>query len=183
LEEIRGDQPPSGDSIGEDGLDNTKWRLLNEAINAAHNGDADGARAIVLRLASTVPYDGQAGMYLWYMLRYRIADILGRRPSPEDIRQIAAGVNPKFALVMRGDPDLLENTLRTAFRLADNQTEVTAGRFIVASVAALGVLLEDPSMDLQVIRPHLARWWRSNLDKFRSRGVLLDRSIPGSSMN
>ena len=161
----------------EDGLDTAKWQILCEGVVASHDGDAAAAHIATDRLAAQVPFDSQVSMYLWYLLRYRVADMLGRRPSAEDLREIAGRVYPRFSVVIRGDGSVLENVLRTVFKLASKDEEVTAGRFVVAGMAALGVLLNDPVADMEAMRPHMADWWRRNLEKFRSQGILDDRSV------
>jgi hypothetical protein len=86
-------------------LDEVRWRLLSEAVTEAYRGDGGAAHVAWNRLEADVPADGQAAGYLWYLLRYRIADYLGRRPTEEDLRRLArrrhsryhvcCGVTPK----------------------------------------------------------------------------------------
>ena len=80
---------------------------------------------------------------------------------------------------MRDDGGLLEDTLLTVFRLASSEREVVAARFLVAGMAALGVLMDDAAAEMQAVRPDLSRWWARNFEKFRALGVLEDRSGPG----
>lgn len=158
-----------------DGLDPANWEILCAAVIAAHNGDIAAARAVTRRLDTDVPVDGQAGTYLWYLLRYHVVEMLGRRPSAEDLRTISARFNFRFSSVIGSSEGLMENVLRTVFKLASSGEEVTAGSFIVAGTTALGVLLNDPVADMETMRPHLAVWWRRNLPKFRDQGILADR--------
>jgi hypothetical protein len=161
----------------ERGLDPVNWEILCAVVTAAHDGNVAAAQAATRRFDTDVPIDGQAGTYLRYLLRHRIVDILGGRPSEEDLQVIAARAYLRFNLVIRGSERLLENVLRTVFRMPVEGEKVTGGAFIVVGTAALGVLLDDPVADMEAMRPHLADWWRRNLEKFRAWGVLDDRSV------
>jgi len=151
--------------------------MLGQAVVAAHRGDGAAAHAATVRLANHVPYDGQVSTWIWWLLRHRVAQILGRRPGYGDISQISGYRESQFGLVVR-DEELLKNILLTVWKLAAPQQEVTGGQFVVAGVAALGALLQDPATDLEAARADLAAWWRSNLEKFRAEGILEDRSRP-----
>jgi len=59
----------------------------------------------------------------------------------------------------------LEDTLRAYFLLPQVGSQLTAGRLFVSATAAVGVLLDDPSTDLEVIRPNLAEWRSRDLGK------------------
>jgi hypothetical protein len=162
--------------VSGDGLDDANWEILCDAIAAAHRGDTAAAHAATRRLDTDVPVDGQAGTYLWYLLRYRVTEIFGHRPTQEDLRELTAISYPKFSRVIRGDSRLLWNTLRTVFKLAPDEEKVTAGQLVVAGSVALGVLLDDPQAQMDAMRPHLADWWRRSLESFRAQGILEDRS-------
>lgn len=159
-----------------DGLDEANWRILCGAVETIHGGSVDAAANATRRFDTDVSVDGQAGMYIWYLLRYRLVDMLGHPPDANDIHDIAERFRPRFEKVIRGDRNLLEDTLRTVVSLPSQGEQVSGGKFVALGVAALGVLLDNPDADLRAIRPHLAAWWRKNLEKFRARGVLEDRS-------
>jgi hypothetical protein len=136
--------PPGGTG---DGLDEANWQILCEAVAAAHRGDADGAPAATQRFDTDVPVDGRAGRYIWWLLRHRVAQVLGRRPSRGDITQIAGYAEERFG-ALTGDVGLLKNVLLTVWKLATPREEVTAGMFLVAGTAArfrTQGLLEDRS--------------------------------------
>lgn len=166
---------PSRHGLGGDGLDDAVWQILNEAVIAAHRGDVRAAHMATRRFDTDLPIDGRPGTYLWWLLRHRVAQLLGRRPSPDDLHEIAGGAQERFGVVIR-DADVLEDVLLTVWKLAPPEREVKAGRFLVAGTAALGVLLDDPAVDLEAARPDLSAWWRKNLDKFRAQGILENRS-------
>jgi hypothetical protein len=163
---------PRGDAFG-DGLDQGVWQMICDILAAAHQGDADAFIRATEQLTQTQPLAGQrlAGAYLLYLLQYRVIDILGRRPTLEDLQQLARRASPKYGRLLRVEASLPEDTLRTTFKLASPEREVKGGRFAVSSSATLGVLLDDPQPDLEVMRPHLAEWWRRNEEKFRDLGA------------
>jgi hypothetical protein len=161
-----------------DALDETTWQILCAAAIAAHRGDVHASHMATRRFDIDVPVDGRAGTYIWWLLRYRLAQLLGRRPSRGDLTQIAGYTEARFGIVIQ-DASLLEDLLLTVWRLAPPGRQVTGGRFLIAGVAALGVLLNDPAADLEAVRPDLAAWWQKNLDKFRAQGSLEDRSNAG----
>src|SRR6266851_9762492 len=166
-----------------DGLDDANWAILREVVIAAHRGDAHAAAAVVRRFDTDVPVDGHAGTYLWWLLRHRVAQLLGRRPARGDITQIAGYLEERFGGVIP-DVTLLQDVLLTAWNLGPRERELSSGQFLVAGVTALGVLLREPEADLEAARPDLAAWWQANLDKFRAQGILEDRSgVPGRPLS
>lgn len=76
--------------------------------------------------------------YLWYLLRYRVAELQDRRPGPEDLHPLAERVYPAFARLTRGDVRQLENTLLTVFGFASEDRRVIGGIGVVMGSAALG---------------------------------------------
>lgn len=160
---------------GEDGIDDAVWQVLTEAVVAASRGNVRSTHLATRRFVTDLPVDGRPGTYLWWLLRYRVVRLLGRRPTPDDLHEIAGILEETFGLVIR-DVSLLEDVLLTVWKLAPPERSVEAGRFIVAGIVALALLLDDPTVDLEAARPDLAAWWRKNVDKFRDQGILKDRS-------
>lgn len=97
--------------------------------------------------------------------------LLRRRPSAEDLHELAVRFYPEFTRLIRGDESRLENTLLTVFGLAPEDRQIRGGMGVVMGSAALGVLLDDPETELAEMRPHLAKWWRANADEFHDLGV------------
>lgn len=93
-----------------DGLDEANWQILCQAVAAAHRGDVIAAGNATRRFDTDVAVDAQAGLYLRYLIRYRLADMLGRAPAEQDLRDIANRVYPRFAIVVRGDVTLLQTS-------------------------------------------------------------------------
>lgn len=141
-------------------LDETRWRILCEATAAAHEGYAAAAQAAWNRLETDVPVDGQAAAYLWYLLRYRIADYLGRRPTEQDLTRLAKRRHPLYARVLGGDVGELEDMLRSLFSMISEDRRITGGRFVVLGIVVLGIFLDDPQSQLDHMKPHLADWWQ-----------------------
>jgi len=155
-----------------DGLNDKIWSVLRGFIAVAGRGDAAGVRSAIPRLERDLPNDGQAATYIWYLLRYRVIEILQRKPTPEDLHELAITTWPRFGEVVQGDERLVEDILRSVFKHPPIQEEITGAKLIVLGSAALGVLLDDPLAYLDAIRPHLAEWWRRNLEDFRRQGIV-----------
>lgn len=166
--------PSGGDAGGQagDALDVAAWGALRTAILAASKGDAD-AHAAVFRLwpGDAAAEGRRASLYLWYLLRYRIAEVVGRRPSPEDLRDLAVRAYPRFALLIRRDVEQLEATFRTVCESAESQDHLKGGMFLILGTAALGSLLDDADSELGVMRTNMADWWHRKAGEFRARGV------------
>jgi len=122
--------------------------------------------------------DGQSGAYVWYLLRYRVAEILGRKPTAEDLHELAVSAYPQFSVIIKGDVTLLEGTLRSVFELESAQQKLTGGKLVVLGFAALGALLDDPKTELDRMRPHLADWWRRHSAEFRAGGAVAGAERP-----
>lgn len=154
-----------------EGLDALTWDTLCQSVAAAHRGDAEAHVAPLLRLEREAPHDTKVGLYLWYLLRYRVAELLGRKPSPGDLHALAERFYPEFAKLIRGEHSQLEDTLLSVFALAAKGRKITGGNAVVMGTAALGVLLDDPEVELAAMRPHLVTWWARNAAAFREPGV------------
>lgn len=155
-----------------DALDAAAWDALHTAILAASKGDADAHAEVFRRWPGDSAAEGRrASLYLWYLLRYRIADVIGRRPSPEDLRALAVSTYPRFALLIRRDVGQLEATFRTVFESAESSDHLKGGMFLILGTAALGSLLDDAASELGVMRTNLSDWWRRKAAEFHARGV------------
>jgi hypothetical protein len=174
--ELSGSSRPSGGPA--DALDERKWQILTDGVSAAREGQLDFAQVATRRLASQVPFDSQISAYIWWLLRYKAVDIAGGRPTESDLHAIAERFGPRFRALVRDDGDLLEDTLLTVFSLGSGEREVTAARFLVAGMAALGVLMDDPAAEMLALRPDLSRWWERNLEKIQALRFLENRSRP-----
>lgn len=149
---------PEADESGHR-LHEARWRILCEAVAAAHDGNPAAAQAAWNRLETDVPADGQATAYLWYLLRYRITDYLGRLPAENDLIRLARRRHPRYARVLRGDVQELEDMLRSLFNMISEDRRITGGRFVVLGIVTLAIFLDDPRSQLDEIKPHLADWW------------------------
>ena len=149
----------SGDKPAADGIDEDAWQCLTLAVVAANRADLNGM-AMHLHgfksLADDQAHD--AGRYLWYLLRYRVVQLLRRRPTAEDLHELASRTYPRYRQVVRESVITLEDTLRFFFRLPPVGSQLPGGRLFASATTILGVLLDDPSADLVAIRPALAKW-------------------------
>jgi hypothetical protein len=142
-----------------DGIDEEVWQRLADVLAVANRGDGDTFLRLLKRFDTwSDERRDQAASYLFYLLRYRVAEILGRRPAAEDLNDLAGRTHPKYAKVVRESVTTLEDTLRAVFMMAPTGTQQWGARLFVSGTAAAGVLFSDPSADLAPIRPHLAAW-------------------------
>lgn len=151
--------PPRAEDNGHQ-LDEVRWRILCEAVAAAHEGNPRAAQAAWNRLETEVQANGQAAAYLWYLLRYRIHNYFGRRPTEQDLARLAQQRHPLYARVLRGDIGELENLLRSVTNMISEDRRITGGRFVVLSIVTLGILLDDPQSQLDQMKPDLVDWWQ-----------------------
>jgi len=173
----------TGRRTAPDGLDELRWRTLCKMIIAASMGDPTAAHRACSQLAErrpAEPRDGHAAVYLWFLIRYRVLELLGRTPTEDDLHDLAVRFNPRFARVARQDrdPDLLQRTLRTYYELTTLDDEVAGGLVVVAGTAALGAMLDNPQAQLEAMRPHLAKWLRDNGEYLRNIGLLQQPAVP-----
>lgn len=157
------------------GLDDGVWQLLCDAVAAVHNGDAAEAHAATDRIARRVPFNSEPALYMWWLLRYIVAEMVGHRPSAGELAQLAETVKPKAMRVIP-DPAVVHNTLLTVWKLATEAQTMAEGRLLVGMIIALGVLLDEPGEQMEAARHHLANWWARSRDEYEARGFLDDRS-------
>ena len=169
-EKVREGLLNAGLQIPADGLDARAWAVVCESATAAHHGNAGAHVASLLRYEQEAPQDIVLGAYLWYLLRYRVVELVRVRPSAQDLRALANRYHPAFSKLIRGDQRQLADTLLTVFDLAAEDRKVSGGNAVVLGSAALGVLLEHPEAQLTAMRPHLAAWWERNAASFRANG-------------
>jgi hypothetical protein len=154
-------------------FDQELWQRLGKVIGAANRGDTRAHTAEFLLWAKEVPLARQqrAGLYLWYLLQYRITDTLRRRPTQQDLHEIALSAYPRFRQVVTADETLLEDVLRKVFEFPQLKTHIQAGQLAVLGSAVLGVLMDHPAADMEAARPHLIQWWQRNVKRFREQGL------------
>jgi hypothetical protein len=171
---------PSQGGLAEqhDGINEEAWLRLCEAVIAAHRFDGLGHAQALLRWRREValPIQQRAGAYLLYLLWRHIKTLLGRKPSPEDLRELAISIYPRFRDQLRGSEIQLDAVLRRAFGYTLPAAQVTPGEFMVFGSVALGLLLAEPQRELDLMRPGMASWWHKNKDRFREEGLLDDPS-------
>jgi hypothetical protein len=143
-----------------DGLDEEVWQRLADVIAAANRGDDNTFLKLLKRFDAgwSDKTRDEASIYLFYLVKYRVVEMLARRPAAEDLHELAVRTYDKYAKVVREPPGTLEDTLRAVFKMPPDGAQQAGARLFVSGAAAAGVLFNDPSADLAVIRPHLAEW-------------------------
>jgi len=165
------EQPSTG--FSSDGVDEEIWHRVGVILAAGQRGDPDEFSRLWQDLDREVPgfQRGLAGVYVWYLMWHRVAELLGRKPTPEDLHELAERIYPRFAQLIRWDQQRLEDTLATVFQYAPADRQVTGGELYVAGSAIVSILLDDPSTQMAAIRAPLARWYARNGSKLIELGV------------
>jgi len=150
-------------------VDEETWQMLRAVVAAARSGDKSAFLQENLHLARSLPWERQrvATLYLYYLLRVRLAHLVGHKPSAADLHAVAECADPDFTKITQVDVARFEGVLLSAYDLAPAPDEVRGGELAVGMAAALGVLLDDQLSGYDTMRPHLADWCRRNPDRFR----------------
>jgi len=146
------------------------WRRLACILAAGQRGDADGLASAWLELERVSSEDQLlAGVYVWYMLYHHVVEIFGRRPSRDDLAEIADEVRRRYARLIRADDHLLEDTRDSVFATPGRQ--VTGGKLFVSGSAVLSALLDDPAAQLRAMKEPLEHWCVGKARRLRDLGI------------
>lgn len=144
----------------DDVIDAANWSILRDLVIAAHEGDIAAFRAAGLRLDYDVPIDEKAGTYIAYLLWRRVSDLLRRKPTAEDFRNVAHRVHSREPSVLKADEKALENTVRTVFGQAKESDKVVGAGLILAGTGILAALFDNVPAEFDAMYPNLADWYR-----------------------
>jgi hypothetical protein len=154
-------------------VDSFVWDGVVEVAAAAHRQDAHATIEAFRRLGAgrSLARLRLAGFYAIYLLKYRTATILGRRPSVDDISAVASRVQAGFDRALPRRPaGCLVDTLLVVFEYRSLQAlrpTVTGATHTLNALVALGLLLDAPGGDLANMKPHLASWCARQADDIR----------------
>jgi hypothetical protein len=150
-------------------LDDELWGRLAAVIAAANRGELNTMVRLFYQFDEGLSESMrcETRQYVWYVLRYSVAEAVGHRPTADDLHELAVRVYPQYARVLDVPVMTLEDTFRIFFRMPQLGDRLAGSRLIVASVAAVGVLLDDPVKALAKIRPSLAAWLRRGVGNTR----------------
>ena len=143
-----------------DGLDDEVWQRLVDLMSAANEGDTRAWLAMGKHFDDGLSDDRkrESNLYVWFILRFRVIELVQRRLTAGDLNAMALRAFPKYTKILRLPVIFLEDTLRTSFRMPSIGEQPTDNYLFLSAIAAAGVLLEDPAADLVSIRPRVARW-------------------------
>jgi hypothetical protein len=143
-----------------DGVDEAVWELLRAIMVAAHKGDPATVVSLFHDYEAAMSDDQRlaASAYTAYILRFLVVEPLQRRPTAQDLRELAERTYPGYSKIIREPVDALEDTLRAAFLMPRAESSLAGARLFISAVAASGVLLNEPGADLAMMRPRIARW-------------------------
>jgi hypothetical protein len=167
-----------GEGAQDDGVNQEAWLRLCQAVTAAHRGDGRTFTRALMRWRDEVPLPIQqrSGAYLLYLMWRHLASRYGRKPTSEDLHELAVSCYPRFRKLLKASEAQLEAVLRRALSYPPSGTRLTPAEFTVFGCVALGLLLADPQQELDLMRPGMASWWQRNKDHFRAEGLLDERS-------
>jgi hypothetical protein len=156
-----------GDKPAADGLDDDMWHRVVDLVLAASKGNP--RRFTALAQWGNVPLGRQhrGALYVRYMLRYRLAEIVGHRPIGEDMHELAETAYPRYARVLNRDRDFLEDTLREIYDIETLGASIDPAPLVLSSAVALAVLLDRPEHQMAAMRPALAKWYAENYESLK----------------
>jgi hypothetical protein len=158
----------------EDGIDEATWNRLRLLARAASREDAAAYAETMMWAPPDFGLSGQhrTGVYLLYLLGFRVKEVLQtNKPTADQLHDLAGLTYPRFRAVLdRADETHLEETLRTALEMPPLGKGISPGEFTVFAAAALGLLLDDPDIELAAIRHRLASWWERHRESFVRQG-------------
>jgi hypothetical protein len=149
-------------------IDEDVWLVVVAMTDAASRGDRESFLRINQQFLDALGVKGgrTAGLYLVFMLRYRMIELLGHRPSADELHVLTVRFYPSYAvLIRRGGSRGLERVFLTVFAMLGADDQIDRHDFWSMSVVALGVLLRDPAADLEPMRAGLLRWLNGDAAK------------------
>lgn len=137
------------------GLDNVIWEVLGDIVTAVSVGTPDEFLKALQRFADllSVPSQRLYGYYIYFLLKIRLQATLGASPSEVQIDTVASNARARFRLFLPNEASYLEDVLRTPFGL--QRIQIEGARYTFCASVALGALLDDPTRELEEMRPAL----------------------------
>jgi hypothetical protein len=157
-----------------DALDEVVWDHVVRMVRAAHGlSHADYmARATELGRES-LPRQKQASLYVWYLLRNAVGEIIEWRvPSDEDLQRISHAYFGGFRALVGRDESTFEDLLLRVWERPRRAGKMSFGDLAVLGAAAIGILYQDPDKSLAWVRPRLNTWWLKSSDKYLKNGPM-----------
>jgi len=143
------------------------WDAITAGIVAAHHGDHRGHVDAILKLESLRPSPGRATAYVYLLLQLVLVEIGADELATDDsarswLLNYAREVYPTWAPLI-GRPALaLERLFLTPFGFAPQGEAIVGAEMIFLGTAALGVILDNPTVDLGYLIPRVDSWWEQN---------------------
>jgi hypothetical protein len=159
-EQYGGESSVPSDWLSPDGLIEQVWQHMAAILAAASRADGNDFARLLRRFDADSSDDerADASAYLWFILRFRVAEMVGHRPTAEDLHDLADKTYPEYAKIISEPMITLEDTLRFFWKMTSAGSQLSGGRLFVSAAAAAGILLHDPRTDLESIRPRVAKW-------------------------
>jgi len=156
-------------------LDDEVWRRLDTALSAVCRRDKEGFVSEVNTWPTELLLAGQqrSSMYLWFLLNYRIQEVLQRKPSPSDLNGLGLATLSKVRDILTNvNESKLEEVYRVVFEIAPLKSGLDNGEFSAVGLVALRVLLTEPTEQLAAMRREMTDWWGRNYRRFQKLGLV-----------
>ena len=157
------------DSPRTKGIDESIWRRVSAILTAVSEGDSNTfvTRALKFSTSATLPQQRLAGYYVLMMIRIRLFDQFGRKPTEPELSELARLHFPTFATFLTMDEDVLRATYLISYQLVP-EGAIDSKTYTVSSLVALGVLLDDPKRDLINLHEPVDAWCMRHADSLRA---------------
>jgi len=141
-------------------VDDARWLLLREAVVAVHCDDRAALHSAVSRLTEHRPGDDRPRIWIEWLARRRVEQLIGRHATRGDLSQVAGYLEDRFRHLIK-DIGIFETFQIMCNTAPRPKIEIAGFELLTAEVAALGVLSGNPESELDQARPDLEAWCRS----------------------
>jgi hypothetical protein len=104
--------------------------------------------------------------YLQYAIRWLTAKRCGRIPNADALRDIANEIAPRFNQMTKAGVGNVDEILAAVWNLGPLTQDATGSRFKVLGCVIVGLLIDDPVVDLDEIEPGMREWFANNATEF-----------------
>jgi len=149
---------PTYPEPGVGGLDDVIWATLCGVVTAVSTGTPSSFLEALHGFSDRLSFRSQRlyGYYVYYLLKCSLENTLGAAPTEAQFHAVASHARARFRSFLPHESPVLEDVLRTPFAL--QRTEIEGVRYTICASVALGALLDDPTRQLDVMRPALDVW-------------------------
>jgi hypothetical protein len=145
------------DLVLDDGLGQRAWDLTYHLVLAADSLDSFAHVDAYMRLMGEEKKRG--ALFVYYLTMHRLTNGFSKKLSAGEIHDVASSLFPEISALIKVGVSKVEDLLLTYCDLATPKQEVGGSDAVLIGSAVLGVILENPTSDLETMRPDLAEWF------------------------